>query len=217
VQARPRLFVGRGRVFTPAVHRRRTENVHRRQTSPTPGPGSQADTLAAVILRCTVKLLHLLRVAARRVEEHPASPEDWYANLLRINARKCLLVTHAGTLFSVFVPDVLVADLRPLGPFLVPRIQAALAAEGLPPNTLGNLDPADLRLAKTADRSVLGSMNDLAFLCKWIAADDGGLAHLDLADLHHRMQRNLSGARDYANAIDLARDRRNHASSNGES
>lgn len=162
-----------------------------------------------VILRCTGKLLTLLRVA-RRVEEHPASPEDWYANLLRINTRKCLLVTHAGTLFSVFIRDVLVADLRPLGPFLVPRIQAALAAENLAPDALGHLDPSDLHLAKTASRSVLGPMNDLAFLCKWIAADDGGLAHIDLADLHHRMQRNLSGTRDHA--IDLARDWPNRGS-----
>jgi hypothetical protein len=159
-----------------------------------------------VILRCTTKLLAVLRPTLR-VEEHPASSEDWYANLLRIKTRKCLLVTHAATLWSVFVPDVLVADLRPLGPCLLPRIHATLAAEGLPPETLGGLDPDDVHLAKTADRGVLAAMNELAFLCRWITADDGGLAHLDLTDLHHRMQRNLRGPGGRPNAIDLARER----------
>jgi uncharacterized protein DUF6933 len=29
----------------------------------------------------------------------PADDDDWYANLLWLDRRKCLLITHAGTLF----------------------------------------------------------------------------------------------------------------------
>ena len=32
--------------------------------------------------------------------------EDWYANLLVLDRRKCLLLTHPSTLFTVFEPDV---------------------------------------------------------------------------------------------------------------
>jgi len=84
-----------------------------------------------VIVHCTAKLRALLD----HQRQHQADPgryeRDWYANLLVIERRKCLLVTHAGTLFSVFVPDVRVAQLRPLGPFLVARIADQLRAEGL--------------------------------------------------------------------------------------
>lgn len=95
----------------------------------------------------------------------PASGEDWYANLLWIGGRKCLLVTHVGTLLSVFVRDVRARDVRPFGAFIVPRIHDQLAAEGFTVTALGVLDPSDARIAKTADRSVIGCMNDLALTC----------------------------------------------------
>jgi len=57
-----------------------------------------------VILRCTKKVLAVL--GAVRVADPAPDAEDWYGNLLWFDRRKCLLLTHAGTLFSVFEPDV---------------------------------------------------------------------------------------------------------------
>lgn len=158
-----------------------------------------------MILRCTAKLLALLD-APRNPSCGGPTADDWYANQLWIDRRKCLLLTHAGTLFSVFVPDVRAVHLRSLGRLLVPRIHAELAAEDLPADTFGALDPDDLFLAKTADRSVLGCMNDLTQVCLAAVEHDGGLNKLDLATLHHRLQRNLSSARGYVPAIDLIRE-----------
>lgn len=158
-----------------------------------------------VLMRCTAKLITLLRVPRGSLVEQPGSSADWYANLIWVGGRKCLLVMHAGTLFSVFIPDVRVTDLRALGPFLADRITAALTAEALPVDALGPLDPHDVAVAKTADRRVLGSMNDAAFRCEWWAQDSGGLTGLDLDKLHHHLQRTPCGARGYAYPIDLAR------------
>jgi len=121
-----------------------------------------------------------------------ASGDDWYANVIWIEGRKCLLVTHADTLFSVFAPDV-------------------RAWQGLPADALGVLDPGRTIIAKTADRKVLGCMNDLAFTCERAAADDGGLAYLDVDRLHHHLHRNLNSTRGYLPAIDLAHDRARRA------
>ena len=82
------------------------------------------------MLRCTAKVLALLRVSEPAIGE--ACEQDWYVHLIRIDRRKCLLVTHAGTLFSVFMPNVTAARLRPIGPPVVSAIQAALQAEHLP-------------------------------------------------------------------------------------
>jgi hypothetical protein len=60
---------------------------------------------------------------------------------LWLDRRKCLLLTHAGTLFPVFVADVRAADLRALGSYIVGHIAAELASEGLRPDSLGQLDP----------------------------------------------------------------------------
>ncbi len=91
------------------------------------------------MLRCTAKVLALLGVSEPAIGE--ACVRDWYAHLVWIDRPKCLLVTHAGTLFSVFMPNVTAAGLRPIVPPVVSAIQAALQAEGLPADTLGNLNP----------------------------------------------------------------------------
>ena len=158
-----------------------------------------------MLLRCTTRLLELL--ADPMTEARPASPDDWYANVFWVQRRKCLLVTHAGTLFSVFAPTVRAADLRPLGAFVAPLITHQLVAEGFPAGALGPLDPAQATIARTADRQVLGCINDVALACQHAAADAGSLARLDLQALHQRLQRNITSARDYVPPVYLLADR----------
>lgn len=154
------------------------------------------------MLRCTAQLRKLLRQQAAPHVGDP-TPADWYANVLWIRGRKCLLVTHAGTLFSVFAPNVRAGELRPLADFVAPRIARQLRAEGFGEETLGDLDATQAIIAKTADRSVLGCMNDQAFLCEHAVADSGGLDWLDLDDLHYHLQRNILSARNYVPAVEL--------------
>ena len=59
-----------------------------------------------MVLRCTAKALDLLGVRRMSLVEVPPSDDDWYLNLLWFDRRKCLLLTHAGTVFSIFIPDV---------------------------------------------------------------------------------------------------------------
>ena len=63
-----------------------------------------------MIVRCTAKLLNLL--GKQTLVVAPPSDDDWYANLLWLDRRKCLLITHAGTLFPLFIVAVRAADLR---------------------------------------------------------------------------------------------------------
>lgn len=61
-----------------------------------------------------------------------------------------------------------------------------------------------MTIAGTAGgRSVLGCMNDLAVTCRLAVEDAGGLGSLDLAGLHHVLQRHIYATRDYVPAIDL--------------
>ena len=110
-----------------------------------------------MILRCTAKMLSLLGIRAAALVDSVPSDDDWYVNLLWIDRRKCLLLTHAGTLFPVFVADVRKADLRPIGPYVVGLLDEHLRSEGLAADILGRLDPADVHVAKTASRSILAS------------------------------------------------------------
>jgi hypothetical protein len=153
------------------------------------------------MLRCTAKVLALLRVSEPAIGQ--ANQQDWYAHLVWVDRRKCLLVTHTGTLFSVFMPNVTAAGLRPIGPPVVSAIQAALRAEHLPEDTLGDLDPRQVVVAKTADRRILGTINDLAFTIEHVIAAAGGLARCDFDALHHGLHRTINSITGYIPPIDL--------------
>jgi hypothetical protein len=142
-----------------------------------------------MILRCTAKALTLL--GKRPVPAVTPADDDWYLNLLWVNRRKCLLLVHAGTLFPIFVASVSKSDLDHLGAWLATSIRAGLAAEGLPPGTFGDLEPGDVVVTKTASRSVLGFMVDMAMVVEHPARPVGGFSVSDVAAINHVLRRNL--------------------------
>jgi hypothetical protein len=146
-------------------------------------------------LRCTSKLLDILEPAeARNAKEVvPPTEQDWYANVVWIERRKCILLTHACTLFSAFAADIRVAQLRPIGSFAVALIERQLAMEELPFDLFGQLDPRGVRVLKTASRSVLGCMNDMTYSCSYAVADSGGIDLLDVDALNYELHRGIHG------------------------
>ena len=160
-----------------------------------------------MVLRCTRKVLDLLGGRAVTLTELPPTDDDWYMNLLWLDRRKCLLLTHAGTLFSVFLAGVRKADLRPIGPYVVRAVEAELRSESLPPDTFAQLNPDTVRLAKTASRSTLGFMNEMAVHLRYGVADAGGLSHSDISALNRGLRRTLHNRGGYAYPIELVAQR----------
>lgn len=144
-----------------------------------------------MIVRCTKRLRDALHIRDTALVGAAPSDEDWYANLVWFDRRKCLLLVHAGTLFPIFLADVRVPDLRPVGPRIVRIVEDALLEEGLPAEVFGRLDPNEVRLAKTASRHVLGVMNEMAFECGWQIDRAGGLWNVNIDDLNHHLRRSL--------------------------
>ena len=144
-----------------------------------------------MILRCTKKIIDLVGLGPKDLATIEPGDEDWYANLLWLDRRKCLLLAHAGTLFSVFASDVRKASLVPLAEVVIGQIHHQLAMENLPPNALGELDPGSVRLARTANRAVLGYMNEMARYCEYAVADQGGLGRCDVDSLNRGLRREL--------------------------
>jgi hypothetical protein len=160
-----------------------------------------------VVLRCTARLLEVLGKRDVTLVDDAAGDNDWYANLVWIDRRKCLLLTHFGTLFPVLAADVRARDLRPPGPFVVERIRAALAEERLPADVLGTLDRDGVRIARTASRQVLGFMNDTIQTSRWIIDRAGGLRHADLDDLNRFLRRTLHNRDGYHQPLELVAER----------
>ncbi len=156
-----------------------------------------------MVLRCTRRVLDLLGGRAVTLTELPAAEDDWYLNLLWLDRQKCLLLTHAGTLFSVFLAGVRKADLRPIGACVVKAVEAELCSESLPPDTFGQLNPDAVRVATTASRSTLGFMNEMAAHLRYAVADAGGLSHCDISALNHHLRRTLHNRGGYVYPIEL--------------
>jgi hypothetical protein len=156
-----------------------------------------------MVVRCTRRLLGLVGSSVSLFDVQP-SEEDWYANLLWIERRKCLLLTHAGTLFSIFAPDIRAAEVRALGPYLARLVEEALRLEGLPADALGSIDQHTLRVATTASRSVLGTMSNMAVQIEYAVASARGLGWCDVDAVNRQLRRTpLSRGGTYVYAIDL--------------
>jgi hypothetical protein len=162
-----------------------------------------------VVVRCTNKMLDLLGGRNLTLSDPAPTDDDWYLNLLWIERQKCLLLTHSGTLFSIFHASVRVADLRPLGDYLIDALATELATEGFPADALSHFDGNDVRISKTASRRTLGYMNEMASELEWHIARDGGLDHADINELNHALRRMLrnGGGSDYARPIELVNQR----------
>jgi hypothetical protein len=144
-----------------------------------------------MILRCTGKLLDLVAIQVASLATASPSDDDWYANLLWFDRRKCLLLVHAGTLFSAFAADVRKTDLTPIGSAVVNLIEHELRSENLAPNAFGELDSGAVTVANTASRVVLGYMNEMARFCEYAITDSGGLQRCDHRSLNRELRRQL--------------------------
>ncbi|TFH25264.1 MAG: hypothetical protein E4H03_01345 [Myxococcales bacterium] len=135
-------------------------------------------------LRCTEKLLRAMGGAHLRQAGEDAAreqPEDWYANLVWLGGRKCVLFTHVGTLFPIVVFDTPASRLRDLPAILRDsyttaldklevgraRVAGELLRMGHPP------------LARTCNRVVLATMNDYSVEIASRVKDSGGIACAD--------------------------------------
>jgi len=156
-----------------------------------------------VVVRCTKKMLDLLGGRSLTLSGLPPTDDDWYLNLLWIDRQKCLVLTHTDTLFSVFRAGVQSADLRPIGNYLVAAVESELRAENLPIDTFSQLQPNSVQLAKTARRSTLGFMNEMAFELRYLIVDAGGLERCDIDVLNQGLRRTLRNRGEYVRPIEL--------------
>jgi hypothetical protein len=138
-----------------------------------------------VTLRCTQKLLRRLKGATQSLDTAPTTKlGDWYLNILFYRPQHLLLCASERTLLPVLLPA---RDLGTVAPRLCQALGEVLSALEIPQPMIA----AELRemesciFGPTANRQVLGSMNDFAHMMAWrrYAGQEGDLLQmaLDLA------------------------------------
>jgi len=136
------------------------------------------------------------------IAEPPPSDEDWYANVLWLERAGACCHTRRYALLR-FHSRRSCAEFRPLGTYVVGVIEEALRSERLPADALGSLEPDALQVLRTASRSVLGFMNDMAVHIDYANASAGGLSHCDPDAISRQFRRTPSNRGGYLYPIDL--------------
>ena len=121
-----------------------------------------------IILRLTNKILKQFgKEKSLLVEfsEDAMGLDEWYVNLFYLNRRKCLMFTNAGALFSFVVADVSRKDIQDLPELFRKELSKALFYEEFSTSQIqGIMKLVDkITFAKTSNRSVLSSMNQMIF------------------------------------------------------
>ena len=142
-------------------------------------------------IQCTKKILKELKVKPEEIDQQLPPLADWYANLLHIDRRKCVLVTHQSTLYSVFIPGLKKPDFLHFTEVVGQNLFKNLLQEEIPQEQLELVfnELQTISYTKTSNRSVLGSMNDLAFQINYRVSADGGLNNIDIYEVNHYLNR----------------------------
>ena len=120
-------------------------------------------------LRCTQRLLRRLPL---ELTTHPIASTtklgDWYANVLFLRHQHLILCTSERALLSVLVPA---KNLEMLPVRLRNAAESLFKALELPESSARQEieQMTQLVAAKTVNRSVLGTMNDIVDHCRWHA------------------------------------------------
>lgn len=156
------------------------------------------------IIRCTAKLLKELGAKLTNSPDQPPGLCDWHANLLRLDRKKYVLFTNDETLYSFIVRWMKTPRSADLLEGFRLGLFKSLMNEGLAEEQVEYVlsEHAQVTITKTNSRSVLGSMNDLAFQLKYMTHMSGGLADADLSEITRQLNRIPMSAIKYRFSID---------------
>ncbi len=158
------------------------------------------------LIRCTKKLLTEIgaQVASSAELAQPALLGNWYANLLRIDRKKCVIFTSERTLLTFLAVGLSRDAIRDYATLFRSGLRRLLECEGFATGDVDRvLDEYEaLTLAPTADRSVLGSLNDLARMAAAYVQNDGGLRDCDPGTINHRLNQTPMSRLQMASPLD---------------
>ena len=124
---------------------------------------------------------------------------NWYANLLRIERKKCLLFTNEKSLYSFLIPKVKKENLKNIEEEFLINLSYNLQYEGFGLDVINRVmqEYEDIGFAKTSNRQVLGSMNQLAFEYEVLVEQKEGLENIRILELNKQINRTIMGALKY--------------------
>ncbi len=129
---------------------------------------------------------------------------SWHANLIYIDGKKCVLFANDKTLFNFIVPDIPRVQIRELSKVFKHNLECVLSSEGISEKmkTKILLEYESIKYGNTTDKSVLGSLNDLAFHYKHRIESEGGIHSYAIPGIINQLNHMPMGALEYVFPIE---------------
>lgn len=147
------------------------------------------------LIHCTAKLLKELGTPPLQSPDtlNPEGLGNWYANLLRIDRRKCILFTNEKTLYSFLIPKVKKENLKNIIDEFLFNLNMNLQAEGFSLEVINRVmqEYTDIGFAKTASKTVLGAMTQLMFEYEVLIEMKEGLENVKVLEMNKDINRSL--------------------------
>ncbi len=159
------------------------------------------------IIRCTQKLLKSLKPQLVEVNDQDQIFSGWHANLFHVQRRRCVLITHDRTLFTMFIPVVTKFEFQHFDKIFRDSLFDTLNSEGFSQKQIeaALIEHDQIVFGKSNNRSVLGSMNDQKYVLEYYLAMHGGLYNISLLELNKHLNRNILRAIDMNHPIEMLR------------
>jgi hypothetical protein len=134
---------------------------------------------------------------------------DWYANLLVMARQRVLLFTNESTLYSFAVLEVKKEMLTRFAAIFLEQLTLNLAHEDIPPYVIERLvaEYRHMGIAGTTNRSVLGSMNDLADMLAYYVQEVEGPAASQVLAINRQLNRSPHKPLGWKFAVEVLRER----------
>ena len=122
-----------------------------------------------MIIQATKKLQDMVDIKTVELPKESDAFRSWHGNIFMIGRKKCLLVTHNESLYSVFLYGVTKKEMKDLAEILKSRLAELLRRDDFTiPQIVKMLDTIEsITYMKTSDRSVIGNMNDMVHMLKY--------------------------------------------------
>ena len=162
-------------------------------------------------IKCTAKLAK--RAGLKLSPPSQQSPDDWHANVFSFDRRFYVIFVQDRTRLTCLAGPVKKLDLQDLGVLLSRSLRNVLTHEGFSEaamsHALGKIDK--MRVHKSDNRSVLGTMNDNLFHITHHAAYGGGVEVAGLATLAAQVNHMPMSPLEWKYAIEEYRQSVNHS------
>lgn len=133
---------------------------------------------------------------------------SWHANLIYINGKKCVLFVNDTTLFNFIVVGVKKAQIKELSKLFITLLSCTLSFESIPEVIKEEIlnEYNEISYINTDNRSVLGSINDLAFHYKYLIQTEGGTSSPHIPHIISKLNHMPMGAIQYKYSIDALKE-----------